>query len=486
VHPTHSWLRKIAIAFVPGPTSPLLDEAVAQLFDRFRAHGHPILDNPGDPPGAEVVLTSARFGEPIPWRESLTLTARRRFKLEHAPTVLSLVHARPADWKQVYTRLGAAMAKDPPDPADFDFPGLRDRAFHTLIEQGKRAGPIMAMIRLVQSQAMSIRNIVILGEDHPQIAYTFDLVGGHPVSDAAEGQAFYDDLMYRILTAACTHEITDHVILEEKIPFSTWQALDTPRAMRSTGLELGRLGFFTEMIKVDNLVNIPLINLTIASQYSEGCFATWEPSLNALVCTITGSARPVEKDNLTDDELAIITGIRPDGKGAYVRHVEGKRNDPPSSEAVEMIAVDQVLPKIELDGRGQAPVARSKLHGHRGVRSFDPEFVEFAPLDPPYYHFPVSCSTEAQANAIRVAFARSQALQNPSDPRQVVFTILPTHGVLIIEKWVPGKAPFEVICETISSGRLEIESEVPQGPMDYQLDAGGCYVKRILYPDFAY
>ena len=69
MHPTHSWLRKIALAFVPGPSSPLLDEAVAQLLDRFRAHGHILLENPGDHPGAEVVLTTARFGEPIPWRE---------------------------------------------------------------------------------------------------------------------------------------------------------------------------------------------------------------------------------------------------------------------------------------------------------------------------------------------------------------------------------------------------------------------------------
>ena len=71
-------------------------------------------------------------------------------------------------------------------------------------------------------------------------------------------------------------------------------------------------------------------------------------------------------------------------------------------------------------------------------------------------------------------------------PARSCSTILPTHGVLIVEKWVQGKAPFEVICETISSRRLEIENPVPQGPLDYQQDPDGRYVKRILYPDLAH
>ena len=31
---------------------------------------------------------------------------------------------------------------------------------------------------------------------------------------------------------------------------------------------------------------------------------------------MTGSARPVVKDQLTDDELAVIVGVKPDGTGA--------------------------------------------------------------------------------------------------------------------------------------------------------------------------
>jgi len=213
------------------------------------------------------------------------------------------------------------------------------------------------------------------------------------------------------------------------------------------------------------------VSEVISSQYSEGCFATWDTELGALIVTATGSARPIWKGNITEDDLAVITGIRPDGMGALVRQVEGKRNDPPSSEAVEMIGMDLHLPKITLapkeGGSVQVPVIRSKLHGHRGISSYNPKMVEFVPLEPPYYHFPVTCATEAQAHGIIHAFSRSEALNNPSDPRQVVFTILPTHGVVIAEKWVPGTVPFQTIWEYFDAGYMQVDSHVPQGPLTY-------------------
>ena len=247
--------------------------------------------------------------------------------------------------------------------------------------------------------------------------------------------------------------------------------------MRQAGLELGERHFFTEMVRVANLVSVPAVHEAVSSQYSEGCFATWEPGLDALLATVTGSARPVDKDRLTDDELAVIVGVRPDGLGARVRQVEGKRNDPPSTESVEMMEMDAWLPRISL-GAGwetpvEVPVARSKLHGHRGVRSYDPRWVEHVPLDEPYYHFPVSCSTEAQARAIRTAFARSATLKDPADPRPVAFTILPGHGVVIVEKWAAGKRPFQIIWEFMDGGVLEIENHIPQGLLSYLPDAQG-------------
>jgi len=252
--------------------------------------------------------------------------------------------------------------------------------------------------------------------------------------------------------------------------------------MLKAGRQLGLRHFFTEMVNVAHLVNVPAVPETVANQYSEGCFATWDVDLGALIATVTGSARPVQKYNLSDDDLSVIVGVRPDRRGAQVRHVKGKNNIKPSSEAVELIQMDGSLPTIKLEpgwqlGNGKSahkelevPVVRSKLHGHRGVTSYDPLYVEHVPLEVPYYHYPVSCATEAQANAIVSAFSQSEALANPGDPRQVVFTVLPGHGVVIAEKWVPGKAPFQVIWEYIDLSALEISSKVPQGLLSYLPD----------------
>ena len=286
-----------------------------------------------------------------------------------------------------------------------------------------------------------------------------------------------------MVTSVSTHEITEHQVVGEIIPRSTWDALDTPAAMRTAAQKLGELNFFTDMVIIDHIVQVPAVTDAIASQYSEGCFATWDPHLGALITTITGSARPVDKSSLSDDDLAVIVGVRPDRKGALIRNVEGKRNDPPSSEAVELVDLDSSLPHIDLPPEWgispMVPVARSKLHGHRGISSFNPNLVEFVTLDPPYYTYPVTCATEAQATGIKGAYSRSEALRNPSDPRGVIFTVLPTHGVVIAEKWVHGKAPFQVIWEYMQSGDLVVDNHISQGAPEYIEQSGHSVLKNL-------
>jgi hypothetical protein len=477
---SHDWLRKLKIAYVPGKSTPLLEEFSANLLAAFQVLGHEVLDEPGSQP--DVLLTTAPFGEPLNWREAMLFTARRRFKLEHSPVVFTLVHADPEKFKEHLEYFEKVLAKNDPDPADYSFPGLASTAYHTLHEQGRRGGPMLALVRLLQSQTMSIRIILVVGRERPVEAYTFDLVGAYPRSPATDETSFYWDLALRIATAASTHEVTEHLIEDGTIPLSTWRSLSTPLEMLTAGRELGARSFFTEMVEVGRLVNVPALHDAVSSQYSEGCFATWDPVLNSLIATVTGSARPVEKDNLTEDELAVITGVRPDGRGALVQHVNGKINDLPSSEAVELIQMDRPLPKIWLspaewglphDEPVQAPVSRSKLHGHRGVKRFDPGLVEHAPLEPAYYHYPVSCSTEAQARSITTAFSRARSLRTSHDPRQIVFTVMPGHGVVIVEKWVRGKKPFQLIWEAMDTGKLMIDNYIPQGPHQYSQVSSG-------------
>lgn len=475
VKAVHPWLRAIRLAYVPGPTTSMLDSAAEELLDRFRERGHTVQAKPDST--TDVILTTARFGVPLPWRQALLFSARRRFDIDHSPTVVTLVHAAPEELQSMLERLAAALAREPLDPADFEFPGLAPTAHRVLIEQGRRGGPMLSLLRVLQSQVKGLRIVLVVGRDRPEQAYHFDLVGAHPRSEADDRAAFYDDIVLRIVTAASTREVTDHEVRPDVVPRATWDSLETPEAMRQAGQQLGERNFFTEMVRIADLVHVPAVGDAVAAQYSEGCFATWEPRLPALIATITGSARPVDKGNITDDDLAVVVGVRPGASGAIVRHVEGKRNDSPSSEAVELMEMDSVLPRTMLgdgfDFRGSVPILRSKLHGHRAIVAYEARLVEYVPLDLPYYHYPVSCATGAQAQGIKQAFARAECVRRADDPRQVVFTILPGHGVVIGEKWVAGKAPFQVMWECMDSGALQVTNLIPQGLMEYAPAADG-------------
>ncbi len=120
-----------------------------------------------DAPGAttNVLLTTARYGEPVPWRRALMLGHRRTFGLRHTPTVMTLVVITPAELAEILSQLERSLAKDPPDPAEFSFPGLTERAHRVLIEQGRRGGPMLSLVRLVQSQAICIRVILLVADD---------------------------------------------------------------------------------------------------------------------------------------------------------------------------------------------------------------------------------------------------------------------------------------------------------------------------------
>src|SRR3990172_1431614 len=328
---THPWLKQLKVAVVPGPTGAVLQEVIESLLEQFQALGHEIQPQPRD--GADLLLTSARYGEPVPWRKALFFTARKRYNLEHNPAILTLVHLSRADYQAAIDHFRQALAKDPIDPADFQFPGLAPQAYRVLVEQGRRGGPLLALERQLQAQAKSIRLLLVVGDDRPLWAHHFDLVGAHPTIEADHHGGFYEDLVLRTVTVLSTQEITDQEVVEQPIPLAEWRGLSAPRAMIAAGPQLGRRSFFTQMVRIAHLVQVPALADWVGSQYSEGCFA--------------------------------------------------------------------------------------------------PRQVEHVPLDPPYYYSPVSCATEAQAQGIKAAFARAESLRDPGDPRQLAFTVLPGHGVVI-------------------------------------------------------
>jgi hypothetical protein len=470
--PIHPWLKQLTLAYVPGPATRLANQVAAGLMDYFQHEGHTTEALPSAE--TEVILTTARLGEPLGWRESLMFTARRRYKLKHVPTVFTIVHALPGQFRKWLDQAEQVLKSGPETVPGFA--GIPETAYNTLYQQGKRGGAILYLLRVLQIQTKTIRVLLVIGSAEPESAFLFDLVGAHPQIKLEEAGAFYRDLATRIMTAASTQEITSHQVVEPPIRPEDWKDLPTIQEMTRASQELGRRDFFTEMIQVSELADIPGFSDAISSQYSEGCFATWDVQINGLLTTITGSARPVRKENITDQDLAVIAGIKLERDGALIRKVEGHPNHPPSSEAVEMIGMDLALPKITLPNGAQVPVIRSKLHGHRSIRSYDARHVEYVSVPESYLHYPVSCSTDAQYRAVQEAFAGSAALQNPEDPRQVVFTVLPGHGIVIVEKWVEGKQAFQTIWEAMDRREIEISNDIPQGPFTFQDNGQRCQI----------
>jgi hypothetical protein len=445
----------------------------------FHQEGHTTENTPA--PETNVILTTARLGEPLGWREALMFTARRRYKLKQVPTVFTIVHALPHQFIEWMDKVEQILEEDPHAKPGQHFAGIPETAAETLYRQGKRGGAILYLLRILQIQTKCIRVLLVIGREEPESAFLFDLVGAHPQIKLEDRRSFYKDIATRIMTAASTEEITNHQVVEPEIKRDAWDRLSTIHQMTRASQELGKRDFFTEMIKVSQVAEIPGFSEAISQQYSEGCFATWDTQINGLLTTITGSARPVRKENITDKDLAVIVGIKPEHDGALIRKVEGHPNHPPSSEAVEMIGMDLDLPKIMFRDGAQVPVIRSKLHGHRGVQSFDPARIEYVALPESYLHYPVSCSTDAQYRAVQTAFSSSAALKNPADARQIVFTVLPGHGLVIVEKWVEGKQAFQAIWEAMDHKDIEITNHIPQGPFHFEVREQRCQVVSGLY-----
>ena len=464
-------LSPVHVAFMPGELTGLLGDFEPMLRDEFRRQGHIVQDAPDN--STNLVVTTGPFGKPLSLRQAAIFRLRPEFGVRHSPVVYSLVHATKREFVEWLDRLEVALKPDIPDPNDFQLDGLNDTAYLVLHEQGRRGGPILALERTVQAQVKSIRVLLLVGDDQPERVFHFDLVGAYPQSTGSPA-AIAEDAVLRMVTTVSTEEVAEHRATHELVPRGLWDELSTPQAMSTASAELGSRGFFTEPVVIADLVNVPAVSKAVADHYSEGCFGTWEPAVRGLVTTVTGSARPVHKGQVTTEDLAVVVGLQPNGMGTFYRPIEGMPPTPPSSEGVELMAMDQLLPRITLiepwSTGGEVPVLRSKLHGHRGIGSFDPQRVEFVPLDPPYYDYLVSCASDAQAMGVKEAFSRSHALRDPSDPRTVVFTVLPGHGVMIAEKWVEHRVPFEEIWDAMDAGALTVTSTVPQGRLRFVED----------------
>lgn len=489
--PLHAWTHPITIAFLPRSRTAGMNLALEALFGWLREAGCTIQTQPDNT--TNLIVTTGQFGDWVGRDEALLFHSKRLYRLGRRPTILTVVDLPETEYQAQLTHFRKLGQISEADAAQHQYDGLGPQAAEVIAHQARRGGPELALGRYLQTRYISIRVMALRTvNDRPHRAVHYDLAGARPVSDATNLDDFAADAGARLLAAVCAAEVNHHSYDPQAVPAETWAALDTPDAMVAAGLTFTQYGFFTTPIQVDKLLGYRGIGDAISAQYSEGCYAVYEPEVSGLITTATGSSRLVDKRAITRTDQAVVARVLPSREGALVRPVAGMEMVVPSVEAVEMMALCESVAGHERPNRLGAlvrvPNVRAILHGHLGVDRYDPAYVEAVTLDPLYYTQLVSCGTGPLADGTATAFGRSEALRNLADPRRVIFLEQPGHGVMLVEKWpAPGDAqpPFSAILEALEAGHIHLSFNIAQGPMHWERTSadGVVTLHRMLAPE---
>jgi hypothetical protein len=60
-----------------------------------------------------------------------------------------------------------------------------------------------------------------------------------------------------------------------------------------------------------------------------------------------------------------------------------------------------------------------------------------------------------------------------------VFLEQPGHGVIVVEKWLPGAEPgrpFDLIHSALTNGRLQMSYDIAQGPVQWAADSSNSHL----------
>ena len=494
-HTLHPWIRPISIAYMPGDSTPALELASSALLDWLRDAGCTVTQLPDS--STDLIMTTRRFGDNVSREQALFFNAKRQYRLSQRPQVLTMVDVPELEYQALVKHFTEVAQLPEEEAGRIQYSGLGPQAADIISHQARRGGPDLAIARLLQGQMLSIRVMALRTQaGRPYRAMHMDLAGAHPVTDATDLEVFAEDAGARVLTAVCATEVNHHSFVDDPVPAKLWESLSSPDAMIRAGSMFTQFGFFTTPLYIEKLLGYRGISDAISAQFSEGCYAVFEPDIPGLLTTATGSSRLVDKRSISRLDQAVVVGTRPDHEGAMVRPVTGMDRVVPSVEAVEMMGLCERVPKhSHLNSHGlpvTVPNVRAILHGHLGVAAFDADKVEAVMLDPLYYTQLVSCGTGALAEGTATAFARSQSLKDLGDPRRVIFLEQPGHGVMVVEKWpaqADGSRPFETIHEYLSSGVLQMTLDIAQGPVHWEMAAGSdgrTLMRRVTEAELAY
>jgi hypothetical protein len=461
---------------------PLLAEAFRALSLALRDLGNDVVEVPDG--ATDMIMTGLPFGCPVDLSRSLLVRARPKWRLpkEKQPTIVTLVSMSEGEFEGALETFAHLARASREDSRRFSMKGLPETAVGVLQRESRRYGPMGGLERMLQGQSKSIMVLGVVGDRASggiEEMWLFDLAGAKFRVAFEDPEAAAKEIVGRLMMRESSHEVREHAYVDEPVPPPVWERSGTIEAMIGVGRFFGERGLLTEPFRISEVVGGGHIGKAIesgvSSQYSAGCYAAWDETVKAMVVTGTGSARIIDKRNITQNDLAVVKGINADGSGAVVRPVEGRDPVIPSVEAVEMCGIIQN--GIEIHGE---TVFAAVFHTHAGVLAYNPDRVERVCMDPTHYFYPYTCGTDGLARATWEAFGKSDVLNDLADPREVVFAQQVGHGVVVVAKKSHDGA-FAPIMNAVQEGDLVLDFKaVPQGREVWE--RGGIWT-RLLHEE---
>jgi|GEM_PF-1053625 hypothetical protein len=272
--------------------------------------------------------------------------------------------------------------------------------------------------------------------------------GGHPsvTTDIVR------DIRDRLVAVACATEVNDRLDrIPESVQTSAFDAARSPRVLVDAGRRMGRLGLLPPPHRVSDYVSV-----TMASAYqrylgikgfSEGMMFVYDPDLQALVVTASGSFE-VDKRDLRPEDVVVVDHQLADGR-LRLLEVAGAGQKGPSVEAWEVASLMAAAPKIKVskdaggiwrpdpNGTVEVPAVRGGLHAHVGVDEADETLIESIPPDRASYPYGFGCGTDLMVDVAAATVRRSQAINDAGDTRSYVRWPMLYHGEMALELWTP-------------------------------------------------
>jgi hypothetical protein len=412
------WWRPLKVAFVGGEHDPLpMATFRARLVESFRDQGHTIvttdeatidllIDSVTIPDGPDPLATR------VPERsQPLMLTVTKDYHLSRRPHNLAVLVG---------------------------------------VRESLRTWPhvdVVSTARVTMAKIGSPKIVFVSGPEADEVTYC-TLEGGHPT----ETHANVDGLRDRLVTSASAHEVgAQFDVHSDAISEATWNQTTTPDDIVRAGRRMDQLGLLPRPQQISDYVSAPMARVYQRylglSGFSEGMLFAVDPLTQTTMVTASGSW-DVDKRALSRDEVTALSGVT--GGRVQVQAPSGVRPKGPSVEALEVLSLLEVTPRVRLspdgaggwrldpDGETEVPIIRSGIHAHVGVVSADDSVVETIEPDRRNYPYGFGCGTDLMCEVARSTVERSSAINDPRDRRRFVRWPMLYHGEMVIELWKDG------------------------------------------------